>query len=364
MSGQNDPEASLVPAASDTVPLVANAPVRMAAIGLAHPHIFAMTQHLLDAGAELVAYEPEAHALGEAFAQAWDHAEARSERAAILEDPSIQVIVGAGVPDERGSLGAEVLRHEKDFVSDKPAFTTRDAIHEVRRVHAETGRRFVVWFSERLDSRATLRACALIRDGAIGDVVHTIGLGPHRLDAALRPAWFFDRARYGGILCDLASHQVDQFLAITRATDATVTAARVANRAHPEHPGLQDFGEAMLEASGASGYVRVDWFTPAGMPTWGDGRLLVVGTDGQIEVRKNVDVEGRAGGDHLFLVDGNGPSYVDCSAEELPFARQLLRDVAERTEVAISQEHCLRVSEIALTAQAAAESPALRRRDR
>lgn len=333
-----------------------SSPIRIAAIGLAHPHIFAMTQHLLDAGATLVAYEPESHVLGEAFGQVFDGAEARPERASILEDASIDVVVGAGVPSERAALGVDVLRHGKDFVSDKPGFTDPASLAEARRAVAETGRRFVVWFSERLDSRATVRADELVREGAIGRVVQTIGLGPHRLDAAQRPAWFFDRLRAGGILTDLASHQMDQFLHLTGTTDADVRFARTANRGHPEHAELEDFGEAIVDGDGVSGYVRVDWFTPGGLGTWGDGRLVILGTEGQIEVRKNVDLAGREGAEHLFLVDGTETRHVDCRSHPLPFAGRLLADVADRTETAITQEHCFRASELALRAQAAAEA--------
>lgn len=332
-------------------------PTRMAAIGLAHPHIFEMTRHLTEAGAELVAYERESHWLAQAFADQYPGSEARVERAAILEDESLSLVLGAGIPAERAGLGIEVLRHGKHFVSDKPAFTTLEDLTEARRVQAETGRRFVVWFSERLDSRATLRAGELVREGAVGRVLQTIGLGPHRLQADARPPWFFERASYGGILTDLASHQMDQFLWFARTTTARIVAATVANRAHPEHPGLQDFGEAVLEADGVSGYTRVDWFTPDGMPTWGDGRLVVLGTEGQIEVRKNADVEGRPGGDHLFLVDRNGTRYLDCSSDPLPFASRLLEDLRERTEAAIGQEHCFVASELALRAQGLAETP-------
>lgn len=333
-----------------------SSPIRIAAIGLAHPHVFAMTQHLLDAGASLVAYEPESHVLGETFGRVFDHAEARPERASILEDASIDVVVGAGVPSERAALGVDVLRHDKDFVSDKPGFTDPASLAEARRVAAETGRRFVVWFSERLDSRATVRADELAREGAIGRIVQTIGLGPHRLDAAQRPTWFFDRARAGGILTDLASHQMDQFLHFTGTVDADVRFARTANRGHPEHAALEDFGEAIVDGDGVSGYVRVDWFTPGGLGTWGDGRLLIIGTEGQIEVRKNVDLAGREGAEHLFLVDGAETRHVDCRSHPLPFAARLLTDVERRTETAITQEHCFRASELTLRAQAAADA--------
>jgi len=330
----------------------------MAAIGLAHPHVFGMVQSLSRAGGELVAYVPEPHRLGEAFAKQYPDADARTDHAAILEDDAIELVLGAGIPAERAALGIDVVRHGKDYVSDKPGFTTLEQVAVARRATAETGRRFVVWFSERLDSRATVRAGELVRAGAIGRVVHTLGLGPHRLDVSLRPSWFFERARYGGILTDLASHQMDQFLHLTGTKEPKIEAARVANRAHPEHPELQDFGEVLLEAEGTSGYTRVDWFTPDGLASWGDGRLFVLGTEGQLEVRKNVDLAGREGGDHLFLVDRKGTRHVDCSADPLAFGAQLLQDVTQRTENAVTQDHCFLASELALQAQAMAEAEA------
>jgi predicted dehydrogenase len=227
-------------------------------------------------------------------------------------------------------------------------------LEEVRRVQAETKRIYSVCFSERFENRATARASELVREGAIGRVLHTIGMGPHRLNAPQRPPWFFQRARYGGILADIASHQMDQFLHFTGSRTARVVASQVANHHHPAWPELEDFGEALLEGEGASGYVRVDWFTPDGLPVWGDGRLALLGTEGTIEVRKYVDPEGRPGGDHVFLVDGRGTRYLDCREVELPYGRLLLDDVANRTETAMSQAHCFAACELALRAQAQA----------
>ena len=111
----------------------------------------------------------------------------------------------------------------------------------------------------------------------------------------------------------------------------------------------------LLEGDGCSGYVRVDWFTPDGLSSWGDGRLTLLGTEGFIEIRKNVDIAGRDGESHLFLVDGAETRHEDCSRTPLPYGRQLLADVRNRTETAMTQEHCFRACELALTAQARAE---------
>ena len=329
-------------------------PMRFAAIGLNHAHIESQVTALERGGGHLVAFFAKEPDLADAFARRHPQARrARIERE-ILDDPAIALVTSASIPDERAPLGIEVMRAGKDFLVDKPGAVTLEQLAEVRRVQAETRRIYSILYGERLENRATLKALALVREGAIGRVVQTIGLGPHRVKTAPRPPWFWDRARYGGILCDIGSHQVDQFLALTGTTRADVVAAQVGNLAHPDHPGFEDFGDAVLSGDGGAGYLRLDWFTPDGLGTWGDGRLTVLGTEGYIEVRKNVDLAGRSGGDHLFLVDGKQTRYFDCRAEELPFGAALVRDVLDRTQTAMPQAHCFLATELALRAQAQA----------
>ncbi len=336
----------------------AQPPVPVGVIGVDHAHIFGMLQAVVSAGAEIVAWHagPAAPAspLAPIFAKAHPGARAVADPREILEHPAIQLVLCAAVNADRAEIGIEVMQHGKDFMTDKPGVTDLAQLARVRAVQAQTRRIYSVCFSERFESRATVRARELVAAGAVGRVLQTIGLGPHRINAPARPAWFFERARYGGILCDIASHQVDQFLHFTGARAARVVAARVANHAHPQFPELEDFGELLLEGEGVSGYIRVDWFTPDGLASWGDGRLTILGSEGFIEIRKYVDLAGRAGGDHLFLVDRSGTRHVDCGDVSLPYGRQLLDDVRARSETAMSQEHCFRACELALRAQAEA----------
>jgi len=328
--------------------------IRFSVIGLNHGHIYNQVAMLLRAGAELVdvyAVEPE---LAAAFLSSYPEAKLASSQQEILEDESIQLVTSAGIPDERGPLGVEVMRHGKDYLSDKPAFTTLEQLALARQVQAETRRIFCVFYSERLENPASTRAAQLARSGAIGQVVQTIGTGPHRTNLPTRAPWFFQRERYGGILTDIASHQMDQFLYFTNSTKAEVIASQVANYHHPDHPGLEDFGDALLRSPSATGYVRVDWFTPNGLNTWGDGRLFVLGTDGYIEVRKYTDLEGKQGANHLFWVDHEGTHYENCTGGDLPFGCQFLQDIAERSETAMNQAHCFLAMELALTAEAKA----------
>ena len=329
-------------------------PLRFAAAGLNHNHIYGQVNLLLRAGAELVSYYAPEPDLAAAFGRAYPLASLAPSLDAILEDETLALVVTAGIPAERAPLGLRVMQHGKDFMSDKPGFTTIPQLDEARRVQAATGRIYSICFSERFESAATVRAGELARSGAVGQVVQTVGLGPHRTNLPTRPEWFFRRAAYGGILADIASHQVDQFLYFTGSTSAEVVASQVANYKHPQYPELEDFGELLLRSDHATGYVRVDWYTPDGLDTWGDGRLFVLGTEGYLELRKYVDLAGRPGGDHLFWVDRAGTHYADCRGGDLPYGRLLLDDIRNRTETAMPQAHCFLASELALRAEAQA----------
>jgi predicted dehydrogenase len=334
---------------------VKTARIRFSVIGLNHNHIFGQVDSVRRGGGELVSFYAPEPDLTASFAKRYPEAKPARDKHEILEDKSIQLVLSASIPDERAPLGIEVMRHGKDFMADKPGITTLGQLAEVRRVQAQTRRIYSILYSERLENRATVKAGALVKAGAIGKVIQTIGLGPHRMSPKERPAWFFELKRYGGILCDIGSHQFDQFLFFTGSTEADIVAAQVGNVHHPEYPGIEDFGDVMLRGSGGAGYIRVDWFTPDGLNTWGDGRLTILGTEGYIEVRKNVDIAGRSGGNHLFLVDQKETRYIDCSTELLPYGEQLVNDVINRTETAMSQEHCFLATELALKAQSRAK---------
>ena len=325
--------------------------IRFAVIGMNHSHIYGQVDATVRGGGELVSFHAKEPDLAAEFARRCPNARQVADERAILDDRSIQLVLSSIVPNERAPLGLRVMRAGKDFMSDKPGITTLEQLAEVRRVQAATKRIYSILYSERHENAATIRAGDLVRQGAIGKVVQTIGMGPHRINPPDRPAWFWDPAKYGGIICDIGSHQFDQFLFFTGSTRGEIVASQVRNVRHPDHPAFQDFGDVMVNGDGGTGYVRLDWFTPAGLPTWGDGRLTILGTDGYIEVRKNVDIGGREGGNHLFIADAKGVRYVDCRDVELPYGRQLVDDVLNRTETAMTQAHCFLTMELALRAQ-------------
>ncbi len=328
--------------------------LKFAAIGLNHSHIYGQTKAMLDAGAELVAVHAEEDDLAVAFMKAYPQAKRVADKRTILDDPSIKLIVSSITPDVRAAAAIQFMRAGKDVMVDKPGVITLEQLDEVRRVQAETKRIFSVCYSERFENRATEKASILVAAGAIGKVVQTVGLGPHALNNNPRPDWFYLRARYGGILCDIAAHQCDQFLHFTGSTQAEVVASHIANHANPDKPELEDFGEVLLRGNGGTGYIRVDWYTPKGLGVWGDGRLTILGTEGYIEIRKYIDIAGQPGGDHLFLVDNKGTRRIDCSHEPLPYGSRLIADILDRTETAMSQTHCFLATELALKAEAMA----------
>lgn len=337
------------------------ASIKFSVIGLNHGHIYGQTEAVIRGGGELVSFYAKEPNLVEAFAKRYPQAKlARSEKE-ILEDKSIQLVVSASIPIDRAPLGIEVMRHGKDYMVDKPGIITLKQLEDVKKVQKETKRIYSIMYSERLENRATVRAGELVKEGAIGKVIQTIGLGPHRMNIKSRPEWFFKNNMYGGILCDIGSHQFDQFLFFTGSTQASVVSSQVGNVHYPQYPEFEDFGDVMLRGNEGTGYVRVDWFTPDGLNTWGDGRLTILGTDGFIELRKNCDIAGRDGGNHLFIVNQKETRYIDCKEVPLAFGGQLVNDVVNRTETAMSQAHCFLATELALQSQKQAQKLSLRK---
>ena len=337
--------------------------IKFAVCGMSHDHIYGMAGAIQRGGGELVAAwgdEPDKLAI---FTKRFPNAKIVKTQDEIVNDPTIQLVLSSQIANERAPLGVRVMKHGKDYLSDKPGITTLEQLAEVRKTIAETKRIYAIMYSERLEVKAAVYAGQLIQRGAIGKVIQTINIAPHQVaqghgDAGGgtgRPEWFWNPEQYGGILCDIGSHQVDQFLYYTGSKQAEIVASQIANVRHPEHPRFQDFGDMVLRGDRGFGYVRLDWFTPDGLGTWGDGRLFVLGTDGYIEIRKYIDVAVKKQGNNLFLVDGKQSRYIDCNNMPLPFGPQFVADIVNRTHEAQDQEQCLLAAELVIKAQRAAK---------
>lgn len=332
-------------------------PLRFAAIGLDHRHIYGQAANMEMVGCEFAGWWTEGHPNTlNGFEKRFPDAPRVSDRKQLLEDPGIELVLIAAIPSRRAELAIEAMEHGKDVMVDKPGCTNLQQLQDIQACVERTGRLWSIDFSERFEVASVTRAAELVAAGEIGKVVQTTGLGPHRLNRASRPDWFFDKASYGGIICDIASHQIDQFLYFTGSTDAQITMAAVGNYANPQDPGLQDFGELSLRSEQGHGYIRVDWYTPDALPTWGDGRLTILGTEGYIELRKYVDVARSDAVDNLYLVNRTRCEHIDCRGAGYPYFGQLVDDIRHRSETAMPQSHCFKVMELALKAQTIADN--------
>ena len=339
-------------------PVVQPGEFPIAAAFLDHGHIFGMCNGRTEAGADLrFVYDPDPKKV-EDFCRTFPQAKPVDSFERILNDPAIQMVAAAAVPCHRGEVGCRAMKAGKDYFTDKTPFTTLDQLAEARRVASETGRKYMVYYSERLHVESAVFAGELISSGAIGTVLEVIGFGPHRLSASSRPAWFFEKAKYGGILCDIASHQFEQFLSFSGATDANVTFAIAANKNNPGYPELEDFGEAhLLGDNGATNFIRVDWLTPDASRTWGDGRTFIQGTKGYIEIRKFIEVGRGEGGNQLYLVNNDVEEHYSLDGKVgYPFFGELILDSLNRTEQAMTQAHAFKAAELCLLAQKMADS--------
>jgi predicted dehydrogenase len=333
--------------------------IKFAVCGMSHDHIYGMVGAVQRGGGELVAaWGGEEDKLA-AFKKRFPDVKMVKTQDEIINDASIQLVLSSQIANERAPLGIKVMKHGKDYLSDKPGITTLEQLDDVRKTIAETKRIYAIMYSERLEVKAAVYAGKLVQQGAIGKVIQTINIAPHQIiqghgDAGGgggRPEWFWNPDQYGGILSDIGSHQVDQFLFYTGSKQAEVVESQIANVRHPNRPRFQDFGDMVLRGDRGLGYVRLDWFTPDGLGTWGDGRLFILGTDGYMEVRKYIDVAVKKQGNNLFVVDNKEARYIDCNQMPLPFGPEFVADIVNRTHVAQDQAQCLLAAELVIKAQ-------------
>ena len=335
--------------------------IKFGVCGMSHDHIYGMIGAIQRGGGEMViAWADEDDKIA-AFKKRFPDVKFAKSKDEVLSDPSIQLVLSSEKANERAGIGVRAMKNGKDFLSDKPGITSLEDLAAVRKTIEETKRIYGIMYSERLEVKAAVYAGELIQKGAIGKVIQTINIAPHQVNQKAggtaggglgsRPEWFYNDAQYGGILCDIGSHQVDQFLYYTGSTKAEIVASQVSNIRHPNFPHFQDFGDMMLRGDTGFGYVRLDWFTPDGLGTWGDGRLFVLGTDGYIEIRKYANVAVSPKGNNLFLVDNKEARYIDCNNMPLPFGPQFVADIVNRTHIAQDQTQCLLAAELVIKAQ-------------
>jgi predicted dehydrogenase len=333
--------------------------IKFSVCGISHDHIYGMIDAVQRGGGVLLsAWGGEQDKLA-AFKKRYPDVKIVATQNEIINDPSTQLVLSSQIANERADIGIRAMNHSKDFLSDKPGVTTLEDLAKIRKTITETKKIYGIMYSERLEVKAAVKAGDLIQAGAIGKVIQTINIAPHQIiqgqgDAgggSGRPDWFWNPVQFGGILCDIGSHQVDQFLYYTGSTEAEVVESQIANVNHPQRPQFQDFGDMVLRGNRGVGYVRLDWFTPNGLGTWGDGRLFVLGTNGYIELRKYTNVAVSKQGNHLFLVDQKQARYIDCNNLSLPFGPQFVSDIVNRTHIAQDQTQCLLTAELVIKAQ-------------
>ena len=333
--------------------------IKFAVCGMSHDHIHGMIGAVQRGGGELVAaWGGEEDKLA-GFRKRYPDVKIVETQDEILDDPAIQLVLTSQIASERAGIAVRAMKRGKDFLSDKPGMTTLEQLADVRATIAETKRIYAILYSELLEVKAAVYAGVLVGQGAIGKVIQTINIAPHQIfqhagdagGSGGRPEWFWNPEQYGGILCDIGSHQVDQFLFFTGSTEAEVVESQIANIRHPDHPRFQDFGDMVLCGNRGLGYVRLDWFTPNGLGTWGDGRLFILGTDGYMEVRKYANVGVSHQGNNLFVVDGKQARFIDCNAMPLPFGPQFVADIVNRTHLSQNQDEALLAAELVIKAQ-------------
>ena len=109
-------------------------PLRFAAIGLDHRHIYHQVGRLVELGCECAGYWTDGDPQPlRGFLERFPHLPRVEDPDRLLDDPRIQLIVSAAVPDERAGIATRAMRQGKDVMVDKPGVTSFEQLEEVKR---------------------------------------------------------------------------------------------------------------------------------------------------------------------------------------------------------------------------------------
>ena len=326
-------------------------------VGLAHGHIFGMCGALIAAGAKLKSvYDPDPKLIA-SFLKRYPNVKVVNSEDEVLFDPELELVASADIPVLRAGVIERSMRAGKDVFVDKAPVISLEQLDSVKKCVKETGKKLFVYYSEFIAVEASVFAKQLIDRGVIGKVFHIDIFAPHKLAPETRPAWFFERDKIGGIITDIGSHQLQQFLEYTGADDAVINSARVDNyfaKEYAKNGDFDDFGDLTLTASnGITGYIRIDWNSPKGIGTWGDIRVTILGEKGYIELRKNCDIGTPEKVTNKVYVCTDDGVFSDSVTGKvgLPFFSKLIADCRNRTETAMTEHQIFRAIELAIEAQ-------------
>jgi predicted dehydrogenase len=252
----------------------------VAIIGVAHPHVEYVLEELKRSDRKdytLLGVQDSDVELAHHYAAPFGAPVFAQVNEILAERPDVAVIAGRYA--ERGTEAAAALRAGAHIIADKPLCTSLEQLNEVEQAVRVSGRS-VTLLLEKRGYPETLAAHEFIQTGGLGEIVGITSVGPHKLNPNTRPEWFFRRDEYGGIIGDLAVHDLDTALLFAPAQSAQV---RGWVRAVAPN-GFAHYGVASVITPTTVISAEVSWLTPQASDVHGDYRMRVVGTRGTLEI--------------------------------------------------------------------------------
>src|SRR5690625_333855 len=256
--------------------------IRLAMAGIAHPH----AHYVLDE----LAYQSEVHLVAAANVEPGTighrtlpaSTTVYENHRQMLDQHYVDVVVVCGIYSQRADMIVDALASDADVLADKPLCTELEDLDRIQQA-AVNSRRVVSTMFEKRAHPVTLATRKVVDDGELGQIALVAATGPHKLNYATRPEWFFDGEKYGGILADLAVHDIDLVLLFTGIRNGVVSGHQ-SNLALPQHPGFSDAGAAFFTSNNVASTLEAHWMWPAASPFHGHYRMRLTGTRGTAEL--------------------------------------------------------------------------------
>jgi predicted dehydrogenase len=322
------------------------APLPIAIIGAAHSHLDYVLDEVAAGGAARIVAVVEHDPARLASLRQRTGAPGYADHQAMLREHRIAAAAVVTEFGDRARIVADLAAQGILSIVDKPLAVRMADLDAV--TTALRGRDLVALMLEKRFYPVTLALRELVAAGRIGQIVAIHATGPHKLRPAGRPAWLFDQASYGGILADLAVHDIDLALLLCGAGSGQVS-GWISPLAAPGTAAFAGFGRALVSCDGGPQIaIEVDWLQPDASPRHGDYAMRVTGTHGRADA---LFAQAR-----LVLETHAQPAQEVTLPEGQPPARFAFDHLVSGAPLAIPTADALRATRIAILAQRSAEA--------
>jgi len=255
--------------------------VRFGFLGVAHFHSENYGRVIKELpNSEVVAVYEDDEKLGKEYAEKFE-IKYYSTPDDLLKRDDIDAVVITAENAKHHGLAIKAAEAGKHILCEKPIAVTVEQADDMVKKAEKAGVKFQTCFVMRYHSTSIL-VKNLIEEGRIGKVLALVGTNKLNASLPLLRKWFTEpELSGGGAVMDHTVHLADLIRWYTKSEAAEVY-TEIGRNVNPDIKVEDNFLTMLKMQNGAIGHIDGSWSYAAGLYTWGDVTMEILGTDGVI----------------------------------------------------------------------------------